>query len=123
MDQVLRAPENENNRLQLKAKRISVKLDRQNFLPSAMPRQRKIVSAAWEYFLAVIFQFFAFKSHFQQVDGGAQCQIDGCTHKFLKRASGSSTKFLWSHLESHHRELSKELGRQGKKRKRIVSFY
>ncbi|KAI6192418.1 hypothetical protein M3Y97_00335400 [Aphelenchoides bicaudatus] len=72
-----------------------------------MPRQRKIISAAWEYFVPV--------------EGGAQCKIPGCDHRFLKRASGSSTKFLWSHLDAHHTELSKELGRQGKKKTRTAN--
>jgi len=72
-----------------------------------MVRQRSLVSAAWEYF--------------KGVEGGARCQIEGCTHPFLKRASGSSTKFLWSHLDAHHRELSKELGRLGKKRVRKIN--
>jgi hypothetical protein len=69
-----------------------------------MSRGGNLVSAAWEYF--------------KLVDGGATCQIQGCTRSFLKRASGSSTKFLWSHLDAHHRDLAKQLGRTEKKHRR-----
>ncbi|KAI6231578.1 hypothetical protein M3Y95_00396700 [Aphelenchoides besseyi] len=57
-----------------------------------------MVSEAWQYF--------------KKTQGGAECQIDGCKNAFVKRANGSSTKFLWSHLDHHHKEISKELRSQ-----------
>jgi hypothetical protein len=41
--------------------------------------------------------------YFTEATGGYDCNIDGCTSKFVKRSKNFSTTGLWGHLKTHHK--------------------